>query len=342
MRKCICFVLSIATLMLSINAWAQTASGTITMDFDLSGHGFTKVAQLWIPYPTSNPYQTITNIHIDGTYSSQGVYTDSKYETPMLYARWDAGIKSRKLTFSFEITRQEVIRRDFPAAETAWNPADYAAYLAPTRLGPIDGDVKRLADKITQGKTTVLEKAKAIYDWTCENTYRNPETRGCGTGNVCKLLVDPGGKCGDISSLFIALARASGVPSREVFGIRQGKTAEQDISTWQHCWAEFYLPGYGWVPVDPADVRKMMLTQKLKLTDAKTIEYRKYFWGGIDPYRLKLSEGRDLILNPAQQGEPVNYLMYPFAQIGDNTLDWLDPATFSYSIIYKQAKGSRS
>ncbi len=46
--------------------------------------------------------------------------------------------------------------------------------------------------------------------------------------------------------------------------------------------------------------------------------------------------GRDLILNPPQQGGPVNYLMYPFAQVGETTLDWLDPATFKYTITYRQ------
>ena len=64
-----------------------------------------------------------------------------------------------------------------------------------------------------------------IYDWTCENTYRDPKTRGCGAGDVCALLKNPGGKCADIHSVFVALARAAGVPAREVFGIRWGKNS---------------------------------------------------------------------------------------------------------------------
>ena len=336
MRKYFYLITAIIFLIFSNNVWAKTASGTIIMEFDLSAHGHDKETQLWIPYPTTNKNQKITNISVDGNYLSSGVYTDSTFQTPMLYARWDSGIKKRKLIFSFEVKRQERISRPFPEKETDWDHADYALYLAPTRLGPIDGKVKKLAEKITAGQTTVLGKAKAIYDWTCENTYRNPETRGCGIGDVYKLLKEPGGKCTDISSIYVVLARAAGVPSREVFGIRQGKKAVEDISKWQHCWAEFYLPGYGWVPVDPADVRKMMLKQNLNLSSAKTAEYRKYFWGGIDPYRIKLGEGRDLTLNPPQSGPPVNYLMYPFAQVGKKTLDWLDPETFNYKITYKQ------
>ncbi len=150
--------------------------------------------------------------------------------------------------------------------------------------------MKKLAAKITKGKKTVQAKARAIYDWTCANMYRDPDTRGCGKGDVCALLSKPGGKCTDISSMFIALARASGVPAREVFGIRLGKKAEEDITGYQHCWAEFFQPGYGWVPVDPADVRKAMLVEKLSDTDPKTAEYKTCFWGGIDPYRIKLKE----------------------------------------------------
>ena len=254
----------------------------------------------------------------------------------MLYARWDKGAKSRKLTFSFHALRNEVVRRDFPVKEAAWDPADYALYLGSTKLGPIDGEVKELSDKITAAQTTVLGKAKAIYDWVCENMYRDPETRGCGPGDVCALLQKPGGKCADIHSVYVSLCRAAGVPAREVFGIRQGKKSPEDITKWQHCWAEFYLPGYGWVPVDPADVRKMMLKQNLTLNDQKTKEYREYFWGAWDQYRVKLSVGRDLTLNPPQQGETVNYLMYPHAQVGKQTVDWLDPATFKYTITYQQ------
>jgi transglutaminase-like putative cysteine protease len=338
MKKIILFFSIIVILMLPQPIWANTVSGTITMEFDLSSHSDRQETQLWIPYPTSDQNQNISNIQVRGNYQASGVYTDRVHETPMLYARWDAGIKARKLTFTFTAERREIDPATLPDRVVAWDPADYAPYLAATRLGPIDGEVKKLAERITAGQTSVLGKAKALYDWTCENTYRNPATRGCGIGDVHRLLQEPGGKCADISSIFVALARAAGVPAREIFGIRQGKKDGEDISQWQHCWAEFYLPGYGWVSVDPADVRKMMLVQNLILTDSKTVQYRKYFWGGLDPYRVKLGQGRDVQLNPPQSGEPVNYLMYPYAQIGDKTLDWLDPATFKYTITYKQKR----
>lgn len=329
---------SLLTLLLLFfftgTCYAKSVSGIVNMDFDLSHYPPGKEVKLWVPYPVTDQNQNIGNIKVTGNFAESGVYTDTVFKTPMLYARWNNDAARRHLSFSFQAERDEVTDRDLRDPMVEWDPADYSLYLSATRLGPVDGKVKQLADKIIQGKKGVLAKARAIYDWTVDNTFRNPKTRGCGLGDVYRLLKEPGGKCADISSIYVALARAAGVPTREVFGLRMGKKPTLDITSWQHCWAEFYLPGHGWVSVDPADVRKMMLVQNLSLTDQKTEEYREYFWGSIDPYRIKLGEGRDLELNPTQAGEPINYLMYPFAQAGNKTLDWLDPANFKYVITY--------
>ncbi len=330
------FILALLTFVCALPSVAVTQSGSYSWTFDLSRHQPGAEAKLWIPYPAANANQQISNLRWNGNFAEAAVYTDRTFGTPMLYVRWDKDAKNRQLQFSFDADRKEVVRRDFPAEEAAYDPRDFALYLAPTNLGPVDGEVKRLAEQITVGKTSILTKARAIYDWTVENTFRDPDTRGCGIGDVTALLRRPGGKCADIGSVYVALARAAGVPSREILGIRTGKKPEQDVSKWQHCWAEFYLPGYGWVPVDPADVRKAMLKQQLKLDDPEVAELRDYYWGRVDQYRIRLSEGRDLQLNPPQQGLAVNYLMYPFAQIGGETLDWLDPETFKYSIAWQQ------
>ncbi len=324
------------SLLMAVSSWADTRAGLVTMEFDLSAQPTGEVVRLWVPYPISNQDQLISKIRLQGDYAETGVYTVPANGTPLLYAEWPQGSKSRKLTLAFEVVRDELRRSDFPAREPAWNPSDYAEYLAPTSFGPTDGAVKELADKIVAGKTTVLERTKAIYDWTVENMYRDPETIGCGKGDVCYLLIKPGGKCTDISSVFVALCRAAGVPAREVFGLRLGKQAEQDITTWQHCWAEFFLPGYGWVPADPADVLKAMLVEKLELSSPRIAELRDYFWGGIDAYRFKLASGRDLVLNPAQAGEPLNTFGYPYAEVGGKPLDFYEPKSFSYRFSYNE------
>jgi transglutaminase-like putative cysteine protease len=316
--------------------WGQNRSGVVTVVVDLSAQEKGKDARLWLPYPVSDADQSITAVKVSGDFSESAVYTNRATGTPLLYAEWPKNAVSRKLTLVFNVDRQEVTYRDLPTRETSWDPADYRKFLEPTSLGPIDGEVRKLAEKIVGGKKGNLEKAKAIYDWTCENMYRDPDTKGCGTGDVCALLRKPGGKCTDISSVYVALCRAAGVPAREIFGIRLGKKPTEDVTTWQHCWAEFFLPGTGWVPADPADVRKAMLVEKLKPEDVRTKELRSYFWGGIDPYRVKLAVGRDLILNPPQAGPPLNTFGYPYAEIGGKPLDFYDPKAFNYTITYRE------
>ncbi len=315
---------------------AQSRSGLVSLTVDLTNQASDQEARVWIPYPVSDEHQVISRLSVSGDYTSSGVYTDRRYGTSILYAEWPKQARSRILTFSFAVERQEIRQVGFPTVEPNWNPGDYAEYLQPTSLGPTDGEVKNLADSIVASKKTVLEKARAIYDWTVENMYRDPETLGCGKGDVCLLLKKPGGKCTDISSVYVALCRAAGVPAREIFSIRLGKKAEENITGWQHCWAEFFLPGYGWVSVDPADVRKAMLTEKLELDNPKSKEYREFFWGGIDPYRVVIARGRDLILNPPQAGQPLNTFGYPYAEVAGKPVDFYDPKGFTYSYTYKE------
>ncbi len=331
------FAAALLALILAGTSLAETVDGTITLKVDLSAQPAEEPIRLWLPYPTSDKNQDITNIALSGDYARSAVYTDKTFGSPMLYAEWDVGSKSRTLSLAFDAQRAEIVRPELPSQPAPWTPADHALFLRPTKKAPLTDDLQQLADEITAGKTTVLEKARAIYDWTVDHTYRDPETRGCGTGDVRALLNDPGGKCADISSIYIALCRAAGVPAREVLGIRMGKEPVQDVTTWQHCWAEFHLPGTGWVSVDPADVRKKMLIEKLELADPKTDAYREYFFGGVDAYRVKLGLGRDILLNPEPAGGPINYLMYPFAQVGERPLDWLEPETFKYTITYTRA-----
>jgi transglutaminase-like putative cysteine protease len=318
-------------------AWgAGQRAGIVSLEVDLSAQAAGKEARLWVPYPTSDRNQTVSDIKVTGNFASSGVYTDLTHGTPMLYAEWPGDAAKRNLAFSFRVERKEIAQPNLPDKEPTWNRPDYAEYLQPTSRGPLDGEVKKLSDRITRGKSTNLQKARAVYDWTVENMYRDPNTTGCGLGDVCELLRKPGGKCTDISSVFIALCRAAGVPAREVFGIRLGKKAEEDITAYQHCWAEFFVPGFGWMTADPADVRKAMLVEKLELSDPKAKEYRAYFWGGIDAYRVVLSRGRDLKLNPPQAAAPLNTFGYPYAEVDGKPVDFYVPKAFSYRYTFKE------
>ena len=81
----------------------------------------------------------------------------------------------------------------------------------------------------------------------------------------------------------------------------------------QHCWAEFYAPGYGWVPVDPSDVRKAMLEKKIA-TPAEVNDLVEYYFGAVDENRIAYHAGRDILLSPPQEAPRLNYFMYPYAE----------------------------
>ena len=172
-------------------------------------------------------------------------------------------------------------------------------------------------------KKTVFDKHTAIYDWMVKNTKRDPDVVGCGVGIVERTLASKSGKCADLSTVYVALSRAAGVPSREVFGLRLGKKdGTYDISNDYHCWAEYYLPGKGWVSTDPADVRKLMLARNLDLKHATDI--RDYYFNQVDQYRISLGRGaRGFYLNPRQNDKPLNYFMYPYAEVDGVALEWL-------------------
>ena len=248
-----------------------------------------------------------------------------------LYAEWKNPEKFPKLNLSYNIIRSQIIRKNFSITNDLI-PIDIERYLLPTNLGPIDGEVKEIADGVTKGNKTILEKATAIYDYLIEYGERDGNLTFCGDGDVCKLLKNLRGKCADFSSVFVALTRSVEVPSREIFGTRISKNG--DITGAYHCHAEFYLPEYGWIPVDPSDVAKIMLNENLNIDDDEVKIAREYYFGNQSETYVDLSMGRDIILNPPQDGDPLNYFMYPYAEINGESIDFISQENLKYIVTF--------
>ncbi len=191
-----------------------------------------------------------------------------------------------------------------------------------------------LAREIAAGKRGALARARAVYDWVVGNIRRDPDVPGCGLGLVEATLAARRGKCADTSSVFVALARAAGVPAREVFGLRLGRQGETDLTDGHHCWAEFYLPGAGWIPVDPADA--LRLTQAKPLEPAAVKRYRDYYFGAVDEYRIVLERGGRGLLFAEGNAQKVNYFMYPYAEADGRPLDYCRPKAFRYTIRFRE------
>lgn len=329
-------VVALALFIGATGALAKERQGAVMQQFSINAPGEAKNVRLWIPYPVSDRNQTITGINISGNYSDMGVYTDNQSGSSILYAEWKGPNKERTLTYSFTANRKEVLTREYPKKELQLSQDEFKGYLDLSWLGPAEQKIRAEASKITKGKKTVLARARAIYEWVVDNMRRDPDAKACGLCDVERLLAERMGKCADVHTVFVALCRASGVPARDVWGIRMPKEREGDMTKKQHCWAEFYVPGHGWIPVDAADVHKIVFDRKLSPAEAKKLPERDYFFGNIEENRIQLGFAHD-ILNPPQSGKPLVYFMYPYAEadgkpIGDETVGY----NFGYKITFKE------
>lgn len=317
----VAFVVSIYSPVLS-NVDAKEMGGEVTFKVSVQAPEDSNNVRLWVPYPVSDNEQDIQDIKIDGNFTYSGIYGQKQTGDLALYAEWTKPTKERFLAITFKARAIERIKKDFPSSESDI-PIEIKEYIKGSQFIPTEGKIKDIALNITKDKKSIFEKATVVYDWVIENTFRDPNITGCGTGDVERTIAEKGGKCADISGVFVAVARASGIPAREVWGLRLGKKPEEDITGGHHCWAEFYLPNYGWVPVDPADVRKAMLVEKIDLKQAN--KYRDYYFGAVDEYRIVLTRGeKGYHLNPPQKGGILSYgFMYPYAEVDGKPLEWL-------------------
>jgi transglutaminase-like putative cysteine protease len=307
--------------------------------------------QAWIPVPSvnekgwfkSSPSQWTTN-------GKAALKRDPKYAAGLVHVEWAEAEAAPVIEITSVIkTRDRAIDLSKPNKVEALSAAERKLYLGATELIPTGGIVKETADEITKGAKTDLEKARAIYEWVVDNTFRDAKVRGCGIGDIASMLKtgNMGGKCADINALYVGLARAAGLPARDVYGLRVAPSkfgykslgaSSAVISRAQHCRSEVYLAGFGWVPVDPADVRKVALEEppgNLKTDDPKVVAARKALFGSWETNWLAYNFAHDVAL-PGSSGPKLGFLMYPQAETATVRLDSLDPDNFKYTIMCRE------
>jgi transglutaminase-like putative cysteine protease len=308
------------------------------------------VPRIWLPLPGVEDaawIRTMGNLWQGNAVAVQQL-RDPNYGAQMLAAVWDADEPAPVLeVVSRFATRDRAVDLSQPGKPAPLDKEMRALYTRATDLLPTDGIVKKTAEDITRGAKTDLDKAKAIYDWVVDNTQRNPKTRGCGLGDIRAMLEtgDLTGKCADLNALYVGLARAAGLPARDVYGVRVADSKfgykslgrSGDITKAQHCRAEVWLADFGWVPVDPADVRKVVLEEKpgLTLQDETVIAARQTLFGAWEMNWLAYNFAHDLKL-PGSVGAKIPFLMYPQGEAASGRLDHLDPAGFVYKLSSKE------
>jgi transglutaminase-like putative cysteine protease len=331
-------------------AWRAFDLTTRVAIDDPQGH-----MQAWIPLPSVNEaeWSRIGASTWSGNAVTVERVRDATYGAEMLHVVWaDDEIDPTIEVISRVTTRDRAIDFNSPGHVAALGDAARKLYLQGTDLIPVDGIVKDTAERIIGAvhADSDLEKARAIYQWVVENTVRTAATRGCGIGDVAAMLKSGnlGGKCADLNALYVGLARASGLPARDVYGLRVAPSkfgykslgaGSGNVTRAQHCRAEVWLTGFGWVPVDPADVRKVMLEEpptNLPLTDSKVAAARKTLFGAWEGNWIAYNTAHDLTL-PGSDNAKVGFLMYPQAERARLQLDSLAPDRVRYSITVQEA-----
>ena len=163
----------------------------------------------------------------------------------------------------------------------------------------------------------------------------------------CEVLFQP------ISQLLIPGSRKMfrplfpNSPARHVYGLRIARSdlgyrslgLPTDIATkGQHCRAEVYLREHGWVPVDPADVRKVVLEEppgNRPLGDAIVARARDSLFGSWEMNWIAYNYAHDVDL-PGSANKPLVYFMYPQAETSEGRIDPFDPANFKYEITARE------
>ena len=307
-------------------------------------------ARVWLPLPLMPDTDYLKSLGQTWTTNASGtrVFRDPKYGAAMFRAEWAKGESAPFIEVTTQFTtRDRVVDLGRPGSATPEDKAVLANYLHGTSYVPTDGIVGKTSREITRGHRTDVAKARAIYEWIVDNTFRDPKVRGCGLGNIRALLETDnlGGKCADLNALFVGLARAAGIPARDVYGVRVADSKEfrslgksWDITKAQHCRAECYLSGFGWVPVDPADVRKVVLEEppgNLSTSDPAVQRARAKLFGAWEMNWLAFNYAADVKL-PGSTGEPVPYFMYPQGETAKGRRDSLDPDGFTYRMTARE------
>jgi transglutaminase-like putative cysteine protease len=291
----------------------QTAPPSRTFAFTYQVHvPATKDAQgkllLWLPLPQQDDYQKIRDLQIKSTVAhSEGrepeygnSYVLFQPTASQLESGFDATIRFVATRFEHKVSLDSASAKLVAMNTSA--PPDLHRYLEPDKLVPLNGVIADLAKEHTAGDTTTLAKAHHIYDYVLATMRYDKSGEGWGRGDAVWACTSKRGNCTDFHSLLIGMMRSSGIPARFEIGfpLPDSKT-EGDIPGY-HCWAEFYLNGTGWVPVDASEAWK---------NPAK----RDYFFGAHDVNRVFFTYGRDLRLSPDQKGDPLNYFIYPYAEL---------------------------
>lgn len=274
-----------------------------------------KNVKMWVPIPTDRNWQRVLDISISEAPGKWEIVPQEEGRGSFLYLDVkDPKPGELKVAVNCLIERQGV---HFPLEQVESLPS-FQAELFKESLNPaaplmlVDDKVREIAAEACGSETDIAKQAVMLVHKVAEiadHYSKDPTKPHCGRGSAQDCLVNGGGCCTDLHSLFIALARAKGIAARMQYGYRLLDAKEgSEFDPGYRCWVEYFVPGAGWVPTD------------IVAAD-NADEANPYKWSSLGPYRVWLWEGRSFNLTPKNESGPVHTMLCGWAEIDGKAVD---------------------
>ena len=295
---------SIARAELS-RPWAQyhnpaTYRGTHTISIPRKELPKTGTLRIWLPIPINNGPQTGVTVEsvTPEKWLKQPPSIDQDIGLVYMEVPMEELTEDLSIQVQFTFTHSEQRFRVDPANIGDYNvdSALYQQYTASYGNTEISPEIREMAERIVDGETNPYLAARKIYDYIVENvTYSFmphhvfwPRVESTESTYVHRYQR---GDCGAQSMYFSAMCRALGIPARTTGGwqLFSGEFGS-------HFWAEFYLPNYGWVPVDTSAGQLALFPKDISVKDRQT--FIDFFFASQDSMRCVVQKDTDVPLVP--------------------------------------------
>jgi len=274
----------------------------VTVDYTLnifSHYDIKSPFYLWLPTAVSSDTQK--NIVVldksNNLFQSQrnglDLFKISKFES-----KKSVSVSKRFKFKSYQLDTK--INPEFVTNEYDFKSDFYKYYTSPQGgIESSDPRIINLSKAIVKDETNPYFKAKLIYNWVIDNiTYQFPPVNTIWRAIDC--LGTGVGDCSVYSFLFCALCHAAGVPARAV----AGHVIFIDETINVHVWAEFFLPKYGWIPID-ANYGDIQVNGFLP---------REKYFGSLDNRHIAFSKGKIICEFPKEIQKKDAYVSLNFLQ----------------------------
>ena len=303
-----------------------------------------KNVKLWVAIPQDDRFQEVLDFSVK---SSPGVWSIVREPDHgnrfMLIDVASPGASSLTTQLEFLLRRQSVFVKIDPAKVGPLTETHRRMFKDELRQDAphmeVTPAVAKMANDACGAESNLAVQAKLLLNTVADyadHYSKDPSKPKCGLGDARDCMTNAGGCCTDMHSMFIALARARGIPTRLQMGYRLREINEgKDVDAGYRCWAEYFAPGYGWVPADIVEA-----------DDPKGLGRTRWF-SGLTVRRLWLNEGREFSLaGRAVTDHRVNTMIIGYAEIDGVEARVLPddgkPAQLSRSIWFTEVKGAET